>query len=50
MPDGFYRLLALPNGIALIALGYSLWSTAHKDMTVQPAAVRSRSVRTAGAG
>ena len=25
MPDAFYRLLALPNGVALIALGYSLW-------------------------
>ena len=25
MPDALYRLLALPNGIALIALGYSLW-------------------------
>lgn len=25
MPDAFYRLLALPNGVALIGLGYSLW-------------------------
>lgn len=25
MPDAFYRLLALPNGIAMICLGYSLW-------------------------
>jgi hypothetical protein len=25
MPDAFYRLLALPNGVAMIALGYSLW-------------------------
>lgn len=25
MPDAFYRLIALPNGIALIALGFSLW-------------------------
>jgi hypothetical protein len=25
MPDAFYRLLALPNGIAMIALGFSLW-------------------------
>jgi hypothetical protein len=25
MPDAFYRLLALPNGIAMIGLGYSLW-------------------------
>ncbi len=28
MPDAFYRLLAFPNGIALIALGYSLWRSA----------------------
>jgi len=27
MPDAFYRLLAFPNGIAMIALGYSLLST-----------------------
>ncbi len=25
LPDAFYRLLAFPNGIALIALGVSLW-------------------------
>lgn len=25
MPDAFYRLLAFPNGIALVALGWSLW-------------------------
>jgi hypothetical protein len=25
MPDAFYRLLAYPNGIAMVALGYSLW-------------------------
>jgi hypothetical protein len=27
MPDAFYRLLAFPNGIAMVALGYSLWLT-----------------------
>ncbi|HEY5879256.1 MAG TPA: hypothetical protein VIU11_10110 [Nakamurella sp.] len=27
MPDALYRLLALPNGIALIVLGFSLWRT-----------------------
>jgi hypothetical protein len=27
MPDAFYRLLAYPNGIAMIGLGCSLWST-----------------------
>jgi hypothetical protein len=25
MPDAFYRLLAYPNGVAMAALGYSLW-------------------------
>ena len=25
LPDAFYRLIALPNGIALIGLGFSLW-------------------------
>jgi hypothetical protein len=29
MPDAFYRLLAFPNGIAMIGLGYSLWRRAH---------------------
>ena len=28
MPDAFYRLLAFPNGIAMIGLGYSLWRVA----------------------
>ncbi len=49
MPDAFYRLLAFPNGIAMIALGYSLWSTTRTDITTQPAAVHSRRVKTAGA-
>jgi len=25
LPDPFYRLVAVPNGVALIALGFSLW-------------------------
>jgi hypothetical protein len=28
MPDALYRLLAFPNGIAMIALGWSLWQVA----------------------
>ncbi|TCC45601.1 hypothetical protein E0H75_28120 [Kribbella capetownensis] len=40
MPDAFYRLLAFPNGIAMIGLGYSLWRTA-RTVTAQPAAVRA---------
>lgn len=33
MPDAFYRLLAFPNAIAMIGLGYSLWRTARRDTT-----------------
>ncbi|HSE55974.1 MAG TPA: hypothetical protein VLB03_09590 [Nocardioidaceae bacterium] len=33
MPDAFYRLLALPNGIAMIGLGYSLWRTTRTSTT-----------------
>ncbi|TCC64084.1 hypothetical protein E0H73_06570 [Kribbella pittospori] len=40
MPDAFYRLLAFPNGIAMIGLGYSLWRTA-RTVTTQPAAARA---------
>lgn len=47
MPDAFYRLLAFPNGIAMIGLGYSLWSTARRDSTTQPAVVRDRRITTA---
>jgi hypothetical protein len=36
MPDAFYRLLAFPNGIAMIGLGYSLWQTAAASATVEP--------------
>jgi hypothetical protein len=31
MPDAFYRFLAFPNGLAMIALGYSLWRVARAD-------------------
>jgi hypothetical protein len=41
MPDAFYRLLAFPNGIAMIALGYSLWS---EKRVVIPEAAPSVSV------
>jgi hypothetical protein len=38
MPDAFYRFLAFPNGIAMIALGYSLWRvTSRTETTTQPA-------------
>ncbi len=35
MPDALYRLIAFPNGIALIGLGCSLWATTR---TTTPAA------------
>ena len=38
MPDAFYRFLAFPNGIAMIALGYSLWLTTRTEATAQPTA------------
>ena len=52
MPDAFYRLLAFPNGIALIGLGYSMWATtrtAHADAASVPGTVVSSPVATAGA-
>lgn len=45
MPDAFYRLLAFPNGIAMIALGYSLWRTAAQT-TSESVAPASQSVTT----
>ena len=49
LPDALYRLIALPNGIALIALGYSLWRSQRRaddqsvvaaDEGAEPTAVR----------
>lgn len=48
MPDAFYRLLAFPNGIALIGLGYSLWRTARIDPAVQPTVVDAPLLTAAG--
>jgi hypothetical protein len=33
MPDPWFRLLAIPNGIAMIALGYSLWRIVGAERT-----------------
>jgi hypothetical protein len=33
MPDPWFRLLAVPNGIAMIGLGYSLWRLAGAEQT-----------------
>ena len=37
LPDAFYRFLAVPNGVAMIGLGLSLWRstrTEHDDATL----------------
>jgi hypothetical protein len=42
MPDAFYRMLAVPNAIAMIGLGYSLWRVARAtepDVTTELTAV-----------
>ena len=39
MPDAFYRFLAFPNGIAMVALGYSLWRSVRTDTTSLPTPV-----------
>jgi hypothetical protein len=50
MPDAFYRFLAFPNGIAMVALGYSLWRTTRTDTTSLPTPVDGpHSVTPAGA-
>ncbi|MGH3345909.1 MAG: hypothetical protein ACRDO4_02905 [Nocardioides sp.] len=33
MPDAFYRMLAVPNAVAMIGLGYSLWTVARATHT-----------------
>lgn len=35
MPDAFYRLLAFPNGIAMIGLGCSLWLSSRPTTTTR---------------
>jgi len=50
MPDAFYRFLAFPNGIAMIALGYSLWKVARADSETQQEAVEVPQRSTAGVG
>ena len=48
MPDAVYRFLAFPNGIAMIALGYSLWQVARTDDATQSTAVDAPAPSTAG--
>jgi hypothetical protein len=49
MPDAFYRFLAFPNGIAMVALGYSLWRSARTDTTTLPTPIDGPRVTPAGA-
>ena len=50
LPESLYRFLAIPNGIALIALGYSLWRFAdHQDDTPGSAGATHTSPRPVGA-
>lgn len=49
LPDAFYRFLAFPNAIAMIALGYSLWRVARTETSALPSADVPRTVATAGA-
>jgi hypothetical protein len=48
MPEAFYRFLAFPNGIAMIALGYSLWRSVRSLDDIAPATSTAR-LATAGA-
>ncbi|HEV7650457.1 MAG TPA: hypothetical protein VGP26_20105 [Actinophytocola sp.] len=41
MPDAFYRLLAFPNGIAMIALGIALWLGQRKASSAKTSAPRT---------
>jgi hypothetical protein len=50
MPDAFYRLIAFPNGIAMVALGYSLWKVARTDTETQQGAVEVPQRSTVGVG
>jgi hypothetical protein len=49
MPDAFYRLLAFPNGIAMIGLGYSLWLSVRTETATQHSVVDGPRVTTVGA-
>ena len=42
MPDAFYRLLAYPNGIAMIGLGVSLWLSQRQAVDQAPRTAEAR--------
>lgn len=39
LPDAFYRLLAFPNGLAMIGLGFSLWLSTRPEPSAPPVGV-----------
>ena len=47
LPDAFYRLIAFPNGIALIGLGYALWRSQRQSDHHSVGAAESSAERTA---
>ena len=49
LPDAFYRLLALPNGIAMVGLGWSLWQLGRRDRTAEHTVGTEQQLTTAGA-
>ncbi len=49
LPDAFYRLLAFPNSIAMIGLGYSLWMSTRTESTTIPTAVDTPRLTPTGA-
>ena len=42
LPDAFYRLLAFPNGIAMIGLGYALWRIQRRAVAQTPGIPEAR--------
>ena len=47
LPDAFYRFLAVPNSIAMIGLGYSLWLTTRPETTTPRIGADPRSLTAA---
>ena len=49
LPDAFYRLLAFPNGIAMVGLGWSLWQLGRRDRAAETRVSTEQQLITAGA-
>jgi hypothetical protein len=49
LPDAFYRFLAVPNSIAMIGLGYSLWATTRTETVTRSAALQTQPLTAARA-